>query len=102
MPTASDEKGEHLAAFLNEKFPGAGAEYKGPDKPSAPTKWLFELPGAGKHIAIDERVYEAWPSHKELLERVFTHYGLLDQLGGAAPGEYKIVREGEKVKLTAV
>jgi hypothetical protein len=100
MPTASDEKGEHLAAFLNEKFPEANAQYEGPDRPSAPTKWFFDLPGLGKRLAIDERVYEAWPAHKSLLEKVFEHYGLLEQLRTAGPGEYRLLREGEKVKMT--
>lgn len=100
MPTSNDQKGEHLAAFLNEHFPGADAHYAGPDNTSKPTCWRFEMPGLGKRLAIDERVYEAWPSHDELLERTFKHWGLLDELRGAGPGDYRFVREGEKVKMT--
>lgn len=100
MPTANDEKGEHLAKFLSEEFPGSEAQYRGPDNPTAPACWLFDLPGLQKQLAIDERVYEAWPAHKELLERVFKHFGLADELRSAGPGRYRFVREGEKVKMT--
>jgi hypothetical protein len=100
MPTASDEKGEHLAAFLNEKIPGSNAQYAGPDNSWKPSCWRFDMPGAGKRLIIEERVFEAWPAHKELLGRVFEHWGLLQQLQNAGPGDYRFVREGEKVKMT--
>lgn len=88
-----------MAAFFNDELPGANAQYLGPDNAWKPTCWWFEMPGAGKRLAIEERVYEAWPSHKELLERVCKHWGLLEELRNAGPGDYRFVREGEKVKM---
>lgn len=99
MPTASEEKAHELARFFDEKFPGAGAVYAGPDKPEDPSEHRFELAGVHKRVVIDEKAFEAWGSSKPMLEKAFAHFDLIRQLD-SGPGEYKIVREGQKIKVS--
>ena len=98
MPTASEEKANELTRFFDEKFPGAGAVYAGPDTPEDPKEHRFELAGVRKRIAIDEKAFEAWGSSKPMLEKAFAHFDLIPQLD-RGPGDYKIVREGQNVKV---
>lgn len=98
MPTASEEKAKELTRYFDEKFPGAGTFYAGPDKPEDPKEHRFELAGVSKRIVIDEKAFEAWGSSKPMLEKAFHHFDLLGQLD-AGPGEYRIVREGQKIKV---